>query len=247
MPFPIALAAAAALTGGQIMGNIFSAKAQRKHSRQMSDLQYQRDKEMFYEAQAYNSPAEQMKRFKEAGLNPHLIYSQGDPGNVAQTMPKYNRPTSDYPTIDQNFMGIMSQYQDLKYKAANTEYLDASASLQAALAEGQGIKNQLEGINLDIATSTKDDKIELTKQQVNKIKSEIENIAARTGLTQQQASWAAEKIAAYLNEGKINIDRDGLLEKRTGEALGPLIDVLINVVNSWSGTLGTFLGTSVPH
>lgn len=30
---------------------------------------------------AYNSPAAQMQRYREAGLNPNLIYSQGSPGN----------------------------------------------------------------------------------------------------------------------------------------------------------------------
>lgn len=33
------------------------------------------------EQNEYNSPASQMERFRDAGLNPHLIYSQGSAGN----------------------------------------------------------------------------------------------------------------------------------------------------------------------
>lgn len=40
----------------------------------------------------YNSPMAQMKRFAEAGLNPHLIYQQGSPGNVSSSAPKMDSP-----------------------------------------------------------------------------------------------------------------------------------------------------------
>jgi hypothetical protein len=41
------------------------------------DLAYERDKEMMNLMNAYNSPVQQMERFKEAGLNPSLIYGTG--------------------------------------------------------------------------------------------------------------------------------------------------------------------------
>lgn len=39
------------------------------------------------EQNAYNSPRSQMLRFQSAGLNPHLIYGQGNPGNQSQISP----------------------------------------------------------------------------------------------------------------------------------------------------------------
>lgn len=35
---------------------------------------------------SYNSPAAQMARYRQAGLNPHLIYGQGNPGNQSQNL-----------------------------------------------------------------------------------------------------------------------------------------------------------------
>ncbi len=45
---------------------------------------------MWHKQNRYNSPAAQMSRFKAAGLNPHLIYGQGNPGN-AGAVQSYNR------------------------------------------------------------------------------------------------------------------------------------------------------------
>lgn len=54
-----------------------------------AELAYQRQVEMWHMQNAYNSPAEQMKRFGAAGLNPHLIYGQGSSGN-ASSAPAYH-------------------------------------------------------------------------------------------------------------------------------------------------------------
>lgn len=48
-----------------------------------SELAYQRDMEMWRLNNEYNSPEAQMARFKSAGLSPHLIYGQGNPGNAS--------------------------------------------------------------------------------------------------------------------------------------------------------------------
>lgn len=56
---------------------------------------YQRQVEMWHMQNMYNSPAEQMKRFGAAGLNPHLIYGQGSSGN-ANNFPQYQAPNVQY-------------------------------------------------------------------------------------------------------------------------------------------------------
>lgn len=56
---------------------------------------YQRQVQMWEMQNAYNSPAEQMKRFGAAGLNPNLIYGQGSAGN-ANKFPEYQAPNLQY-------------------------------------------------------------------------------------------------------------------------------------------------------
>lgn len=54
---------------------------------------YQRDLEMWNLQNEYNSPSSQMARYQAAGLNPLLVYGQGNPGN-ASGAPSYNPSSS---------------------------------------------------------------------------------------------------------------------------------------------------------
>lgn len=64
-------------------------------NKEEAELAYQRQVEMWNRQNAYNTPEAQMNRFKEAGLNPHLIYGQGNAGNAAPP-PAYQPPDIQY-------------------------------------------------------------------------------------------------------------------------------------------------------
>lgn len=96
-----------------------------------SELAFQRDKEMWNMQNAYNTPQMQMERFKEAGLNPHLIYGQGNAGNATST-PNYNAIKPDY---SQNIapidpMAILGAYQDFRLRNAEIDKVQSEASLR---------------------------------------------------------------------------------------------------------------------
>lgn len=65
---------------------------QNRKNLELANYQYQQQKEMFNLSNAYNSPTAQMQRFKDAGLNPNLIYGQGSPGNAPNVLPQYKAP-----------------------------------------------------------------------------------------------------------------------------------------------------------
>ena len=82
------LTGAALLSAGQgamqIGGNIIQNRANRREARKQrkwNEEQWQREADyntkMFHLTNEYNSPLKQMERFKQAGLNPHLIYGKG--------------------------------------------------------------------------------------------------------------------------------------------------------------------------
>lgn len=60
-----------------------------------AELAYQRSLDMWHMQNAYNSPQAQMQRFQQAGLNPHLIYGQGTPGQ-AMAPPQYQPANLQY-------------------------------------------------------------------------------------------------------------------------------------------------------
>lgn len=98
---------------------------QNRANRELAEYSYSKDLEMWHKQNAYNTPAEQMKRFTDAGLNPHLIYGQGTPGNSNST-PDYNAPKMEYnyaPKFDPDAM--LQQYQNMATVQAQNDNLRA--------------------------------------------------------------------------------------------------------------------------
>lgn len=76
-----ALGALISIGGGLILAN-----QQEKSNLELARYQAEANERYLKQQLEYNSPANQMKRFMEAGLNPHLIYGQGSPGNQSQPL-----------------------------------------------------------------------------------------------------------------------------------------------------------------
>ena len=98
-------------------------------NRKMAEYAYSKDLEMWNRQNKYNSPEMQMERFKDAGLNPNLIYGQGTAGN-ASSMPHYSAPTAEYnykPEVDLPM--TLSMFQDFALKQAQTDNVRAMADI----------------------------------------------------------------------------------------------------------------------
>lgn len=85
---PITLASIIPAVGSIVGGLVDSFSTHRNVSKQsehnlaLADRQYGHQLDMWQKMNEYNAPAMQMKRFKEAGLNPNLIYGKGTAGNA---------------------------------------------------------------------------------------------------------------------------------------------------------------------
>jgi ribosomal protein L25 (general stress protein Ctc) len=78
------ITSAMGMFGAGLQNQNQNAQANLQHSRSLQAMQYQNkwNLQQWRRNNRYNSPAAQMARFKKAGLNPHLIYGQGTPGNA---------------------------------------------------------------------------------------------------------------------------------------------------------------------
>lgn len=89
MPLPLVpLIAGAASLGSAAIGAIGQNKANQQNfafAQQQAQNQMDFQERMINAQNQYNTPLAQMNRFKEAGLNPHLIYGKGTPGNWSGT------------------------------------------------------------------------------------------------------------------------------------------------------------------
>lgn len=130
-------ATASLITGGAgLLGqgiNAISAGIQNKKMRRFTENMYNKqradalaDWNMMNE---YNSPAQQMARLKEAGLNPMLVYGHGADGNASQ-MPRQAQQQSYNPQPIQFDLGSVAQsairdYYDIQMKKQQTDNLKA--------------------------------------------------------------------------------------------------------------------------
>lgn len=135
-----------------LVGGIFSAIGQRKgqerqfkYDKKLAEMQFQQQKRMWDEANAYNTPQMQMERFKAAGLNPNLIYGSGSAssGSTSTSLPVYSqsRTKMDY-NVAQALPDMISRYQDIKLRQAQID--QAQEAIQA-----QEINNASKAMDLE--------------------------------------------------------------------------------------------------
>lgn len=150
IPFLSRLSGSGILGGvGNIASNIINAivqkrsqTAQNEANMRLAKYQYDAQKQMYDKANLYNTPAEQMARFKSAGLNPNLIYGQGSSGNSPNVLPQYHSPdisarkfspVNPSETI-QSVISLETQKQALKNMKTQGEVLQADRDIKTTQA-----------------------------------------------------------------------------------------------------------------
>lgn len=114
-----------AISGGfGLLGSYLNYKYQTR----LADQQNNYNLNMWNLQNEYNSPQAQMKRFEEAGLNPALMYSQGNPGNAAQA-PQMVTPDSPDFSKDMRELSQAFNIEGLKTAIANRKKAQAEARL----------------------------------------------------------------------------------------------------------------------
>lgn len=136
------IGAATIAAGSSLLGGIFGSSAQ--SSANKTNIKLQREAQAWQESMwnkqnEYNTPAAQIQRMKDAGLNPALMYSQGNVGNAdqprsvapAQVQPVTGLSTGISRAGDSIAHGMM-QMEQVKQMRAQTQLLAAKASKEFA-------------------------------------------------------------------------------------------------------------------
>lgn len=87
------------------------AELQNEMNRKNAAEQFARERQLQQEAREYDSPGAQMKRFIEAGLNPHMIYGGGS-GSAGQAFPIHapQMPGVNVGAVDASFPDVVSPF-----------------------------------------------------------------------------------------------------------------------------------------
>jgi hypothetical protein len=118
--------------GTQFLGGYQNRRAQERAFRYNTNMWHMQNK--------YNSPVEQMKRLREAGLNPMLIYGTGHATSTgkAEQMPKYQAEQYQY-NVEPDFVSMMMAKHQKDVLKQNVQLTRAQAI--KTLAEVPGIRS----------------------------------------------------------------------------------------------------------
>lgn len=133
---------------------------------------------------AYNSPKAQMERYREAGLNPNLVYSQGNPGNQAQPV-ETRAPQLDHVDTKMKLLALenqQTQNQIAKYNEVaafhNIDRVHYDALLKETKQLGEVTRNQLLDANIPFANDLARYNAKMQAEKVNQIIGDVNLKAA---------------------------------------------------------------------
>lgn len=135
--------------GGSLIDNLFAGsriKKQLKANKELAQYQFDLNRRQWEAENEYNSPAAQMQRLKEAGLNPNLVYGNGSvSGNTTTAGPRYEAPKAERNMERMSgLLSFFSAYQDLRQKKAMADNAEMQARLNAQRATWQDYFNRRE-------------------------------------------------------------------------------------------------------
>lgn len=204
-----------------VVGNVFNAVSQgiqNKKNREFQAAENQKDRDfnkmMWDLNNAYNSPVAQMSRLKDAGINPHLAYSNGSPMNTS------NAPVSAHSNSLPPGMAARVNSQDLAnmmLTLAQVKNINSDTEKKEAEKESLQVNTSLSRLDLDNYYNRFDAEIALKNSQVGlnqqqiinmqealpKLRAETENIIKQNEQIQKQIDLIATQIAKTEEEKKL--------------------------------------------
>lgn len=95
--------------------NLQIARETNQANLELANTQYQNDLKMWELNNAYNTPSAQMERYKEAGLNPYLIYGSGGSAGNSSSYPTFNasvarQQSPEVRAVQMQFQDFLSTY-----------------------------------------------------------------------------------------------------------------------------------------
>lgn len=122
----------AAMAVGSLIGNLFSQSRQNKKNKELAQFQADANQKYLNEQLDHSSPKNQMSRFQEAGLNPNLVYGQGNPGSQSQPLTYPDIKPADYSKLMEN---VVPAYNQTSLTQSQVQATDAKTRQIGALTE----------------------------------------------------------------------------------------------------------------
>lgn len=144
----------------------------RAYNLQLAQMQNAWNQEQWERENEYNSPVNQMKRYQEAGLNPDLMYQNGNSGNAMQLS---GGMTSGAPSslVDYSALGQKKTIGDVIKDTLNNEMMRAQIDKVKAETKREGAQTDILRSDAAFRDAWNQGQLDLQKVQINIGNSEI--------------------------------------------------------------------------
>lgn len=200
------------LIGG--LTSLFGSKSQFNEQQKLINLQYQKNLEQWNRENEYNAPKAQMERLRDAGLNPNLVYGNGNnTAGTAASSPSYG--LAEAPNIigeigkvmQYNMMQTMNMMQQIQQTQAKVDTMESQRSLWDSMrilngfrSAGLDFQNKIQKMfGMDLASASLSNLV----QNIEKTKSEIQVNGSRVQLNQSTMAKIDEQIGLLRRQTKL--------------------------------------------
>lgn len=200
------------------IGNFFTNKSNQKAQNALFDKQAAFSKsereaqqnwieQMYEKNNAYNSPAAQMQRFKEAGLNPDLIYGQLGDSTASSPSPasQASTPSAGAFTNVNPLQGFGDTLSGLSMQQAQIEAIKAQTGKTNAETKQLNIQNEALPDSLRQQLSNMVEQGKLTAKEIEEKNVQIQQIEANTKSIYQGIENAKANLA--LANGELDFQK----------------------------------------
>ncbi|AXH76446.1 MAG: DNA pilot protein [Microviridae sp.] len=242
------------------LGTMFTNYMSQKYATAMYNRTRKDNLEFWNMQNQYNSPAAQMQRFKDAGLNPNLIYGQGSNGN-SNSIPTPDVQSVNFrePRIEGGHPDVMSALlaqADLRIKNAQVSNIEAQNDVIRNQAILQRQQLDTGAFDLQFKADTRETDADMKRERLRQVQTQtnlaLNQDAREVAKTSTSIAEALERMTTLREQRKsLPLDRERLrnsieLMKRDGTLKDIEIELRRNNINPndpiWAKYIGLWLG-----
>ncbi|UPW41703.1 DNA pilot protein [Peromfec virus RodF8_14] len=227
----------------------------RQYNAAQAQLAYQRSVQQWHRENQYNSPSSVMARYRNAGLNPDLMASNGDTGSMAtfsgSSAASYSGGVTPQPPTDwnQGFKNLMEARlleaqaknldADTRGKQAQADILETDAKFEEALKN-----NELKTSELDITLKSTD--IDWKKEDISRLRLTCKEIEQNLQNLKATYNESVQRLEG-LKEDVISKRLDNLFKEQSNEVLLEQLSVNLQISKKEAETYMTRFLMDIAH
>lgn len=216
--------AAIAQAGANLLGStaqmIYQGEADswnRKLFKETRDMQRQWALEDYEKVLRDSSPAEQVRRLKEAGLNPNLVYGSGtvqtgvtSAPSMPSMLPPYKQRGLD---LDLSAVNAFGTLLDMQLKKAQIRKIEKEADKTESETKGQNLANSINEATKDIQIALASNRNSEVMANIRKLDADVRN---QSFLTDSQIRLNNEQIDSIIQARFVQMEELDLSKKQIG-------------------------------